>query len=671
MKKIDLHVHTKASISDSYFEFNIEKLKEYVNELNLDAIAITNHNLFDREQFEDIQSNIDICVLPGVEVDLEKGHMLVIVPYEKIDDFEKQCNNLSNDIKTANDYITYERFIELFPNYNEYLLIPHYIKKPSINNETIEKFQSNIFCGEVENAKKWSVEKKKENSLVPLLFSDIRIKEDIDTFPNRATYLEINDINISSLKLTLKDKTKVHIAESKNDEEFPIDKTGLLASTKLNIIIGNRSSGKTYTLEKIKKSFKDGNIKYIKQFELTTNCGENKFDEIVKADYNSISEDYLLPLKNVVSKVLSIDIENDELKCIEYQNSLIENAINTEKNDIFSKTKLFSEILFDNVQEEETKKLIESIKSLLESEKYKDLIKDNISIEGLVNLLEIFIGLNRKEELSNKLKNSTDEIVTIIKRMLGKKSALTPIKDIDFYQIYKNKVIVEKFENLIASLKLEKEIYTKDFNGYKIKVKRKAFKNATDLKNELKEKMSLKDIFDNYYESPYNYINELKNNGIEEESIYKTLIKIEYEVLNSRDLKISGGERAEFNLLKELIDAEKYDVLLIDEPESSFDNPFIKSNIIQILKDLAEKTTVFIVTHNNTLGTLIKPNRILYTQHIDELNEFTVYSGNFSDKELKDCKKRKIKNYSVLMENMEAGETAYQERKEIYEDLKN
>lgn len=671
MKKIDLHVHTKASISDSYFEFHIEKLKEYVNELNLDAIAITNHNLFDRKQFENIQSNIDICVLPGVEVDLEKGHMLVIVPYEKIDDFENQCNNLFNDIKTANDYITYERFIELFPNYSEYLLIPHYIKKPSINNETIEKFQINIFCGEVENAKKWSVEKKKENSLVPLLFSDIRIKEDMDTFPNRATYLEINDINISSLKLTLKDKTKIHIAESKNDEEFPIDKTGLLASTKLNIIIGNRSSGKTYTLEKIKKSFKDGNVKYIKQFELTTNCGENKFDEIVKADYNSISEDYLLPLKNVVSKVLSIDIENDELKCIEYQNSLIENAINTEKNDIFSKTKLFSEILFDNVQEEETKKLIESIKSLLESEKYKDLIKDNISIDGLVNLLEIFIELNRKEELSNKLKNSTDEIVTIIKRMLGKKSALTPIKDIDFYQIYKNKVIVEKFENLIESLKLEKEIYTKDFNGYKIKVKRKAFKNATDLKNELKEKMSLKDIFDNYYESPYNYINELKNNGIEEENIYKTLIKIEYEVLNSRDLKISGGERAEFNLLKELIDAEKYDVLLIDEPESSFDNPFIKSNIIQILKDLAEKTTVFIVTHNNTLGTLIKPNRILYTQHIDELNEFTVYSGNFSDKELKDCKQRKIKNYSVLMENMEAGEKAYQERKEIYEDLKN
>lgn len=671
MKKLDLHIHTKPSISDSHFEFDMEKLKEYVNEFKLDVIAITNHNIFDRVQFESIQENINICVLPGVEVDIEKGHILVIAPNEKIDEFEKQCNSLSAEIKTANDYITYDKFINIFNNYSEYLLIPHYIKKPSLNTETLDKFGTEIFCGEVENVKRWSVQKKKENSIVPVLFSDIRIQKDIEIFSNRATYLEINDVNISSLKLTLRDKSKVHMAENKNDEEFPIDATGLLASTKLNIIIGNRSSGKTYTLEKIKKAFKDGNVKYIKQFELTTNCGENKFEEIVKNDYNSISEDYLLPLKNVVSKLLCIDTENDDTKFLEYYNSVMENALNTEKNDIFSKTKLFSEILFDNVQDEETKRLIVSIKNLLETEKYKDIITSTLSIEGLTELLKILIEINRKDELANNLKKSTDEIIINIKRLLGKKSALTPIKDIDFYQFYKNKLIVDKFEKLIESLKEEKEIFTKNVNGYKIRVNRKAFKNATDLKNELKAKMSLKETFDAYYEKPYNYINELKENGIEEENIYKTLIKIEYEVLNSRNLKISGGERAEFNLLKELIDAEKYDVLLIDEPESSFDNPFIKSNIINTLKDLSEKTTVFIVTHNNTLGTLIKPNRILYTQHIDETNEFTVYSGVFTDKELKDASGRVIRNYSVLIENMEAGETAYQERNRIYEDLKN
>ena len=50
MKKIDLHIHTRKTISDSDFTFSINRLQQYVNEMNIDAIAITNHNLFDKEQ---------------------------------------------------------------------------------------------------------------------------------------------------------------------------------------------------------------------------------------------------------------------------------------------------------------------------------------------------------------------------------------------------------------------------------------------------------------------------------------------------------------------------------------------------------------------------------------------------------------------------------------------
>ena len=240
MKKIDLHIHTVPTSSDSHFEFDIESLKKYIDELKLDVIAITNHNCFDRTQFEDIQASLDIIVFPGVEVDIDKGHMLVICPQEGIDKFESQCILLSSKIKTQNDCITYQEFIEIFDNYDEYLLIPHTEKKPPVKNEIIEKFGQNIFCGEVENVKKWSVEKKKENGLVPVLFSDIRIAKDIEKFSSRTTYLEINDVTIASLKLVLSDKSKVHLTANSNDDEFQIDADGLLASTKLNIIIGNR-----------------------------------------------------------------------------------------------------------------------------------------------------------------------------------------------------------------------------------------------------------------------------------------------------------------------------------------------------------------------------------------------------------------------------------------------
>lgn len=54
MKKIDLHIHTVASISDSPIFFSLNSLEDYVKKLEIDCIAITNHNLFDKDQFETI-----------------------------------------------------------------------------------------------------------------------------------------------------------------------------------------------------------------------------------------------------------------------------------------------------------------------------------------------------------------------------------------------------------------------------------------------------------------------------------------------------------------------------------------------------------------------------------------------------------------------------------------
>ena len=48
MKKVDLHVHTIATEKDADFVFDIDKLQLYVQISKLDAIAITNHNTFDK-----------------------------------------------------------------------------------------------------------------------------------------------------------------------------------------------------------------------------------------------------------------------------------------------------------------------------------------------------------------------------------------------------------------------------------------------------------------------------------------------------------------------------------------------------------------------------------------------------------------------------------------------
>ena len=51
MKKIDLHTHTISTISDYPFDFDLSKIIEYVDKLKIDALAITNHNVFDLAQF--------------------------------------------------------------------------------------------------------------------------------------------------------------------------------------------------------------------------------------------------------------------------------------------------------------------------------------------------------------------------------------------------------------------------------------------------------------------------------------------------------------------------------------------------------------------------------------------------------------------------------------------
>ena len=160
MKKVDLHIHTSPSSYERNFQFSLEALKQYVQINKLDIIAITNHNHFDKEQFETISSNLDCVVLPGVEVDIESSHMLVIAPVDKIAELNNSCNYLSNAIHSENDSISYDDFINNFLNYRDYILIPHIKKEPSMKSTTIEKFGNYINIGEVKSAKKFESTKK-------------------------------------------------------------------------------------------------------------------------------------------------------------------------------------------------------------------------------------------------------------------------------------------------------------------------------------------------------------------------------------------------------------------------------------------------------------------------------------------------------------------------------
>lgn len=475
MKKIDLHIHTSSSAYEEPMIFSLEKMKEYVSTNKLDIIAITNHNHFNKEQFEQIEKSLDCIVYPGVEVDIESSHLLVIVPTEQIDELEIACTSLYAQIKSENDSITFDEFKNIFTNYENYILIPHIKKEPAMKTTTLEKFGKIIKTGEVQSAKKFESSKKDIQSLVPVYFSDVRIKDDLEEFPVRYTYLDINSSEYGVIKNALADKEKVFLSESKKTDEFAFLSDGTSASTKLNVVMGKRSSGKTYNLKQINNSGERNNIKFVKQFSLTGQSEEKRFEELVTEEQQTIIHDYLNPLRDIVDTMLDIDDTADK-QIDSYLKTLKEHATNQSLQDAYSKAKLFNETEYSFLDSRDTKKVINAIITLLESKDNKEIINKYLSEEKLIELVKELIAQRNKELLEFKLKQETDKIIKLIKPKLTSKSAMISISEVNMFNAQRDRIMKKEFNNMCNNIKQEKEIYNLDVYRFNLSIDRLAFK---------------------------------------------------------------------------------------------------------------------------------------------------------------------------------------------------
>lgn len=670
MKKVDLHIHTVQSLSDTFFDFSLDSLKDYVEKLEIDCIAITNHNLFDKSQFEIICKELPIKVFPGIEIDLEGGHILLISENQELDDFDSKCKQVTDLIKTKDDSITYEQLISIYPLLSKYLLIPHYDKNPNIKEITLKKLGDNIIAGEVTSLRKFKSCLKEDDKLTPVIFSDCRFKPGMTSYPTKQTFINAEEDTLIALKGSLYDKSKVFLSRSEGNEYFQATDSGIQLSTGLNVVIGERSSGKTYTLNRICDNFE--NVKYIRQFSLLQNDKE-KFKELVTTRHSLITDNYLRDFKDIVLNINEVDIKNNEISIEKYIESLKKYASENDKLDAFSKCKLYNESNLDIDELENLKKLINATIILIDNVEYKAIINNHISDQILKNLLnDLILSFNELYE-NNLRKHWVNNLITNIKSDLKFRSTTTSIEEIDFNKIQIEKEKVEKFNFLVKQIQNDKIIDSKEIRGFKVIAKTKKYTGAGQLKAKSKSQLAFSTAFDNY-ENPYKFLIALKNVGIEEAEFYKYFVDIEYRTLNKHGFEVSGGERSEFNLLHEISDALKYDLLLIDEPESSFDNIFLKNEVNELIKEISKEIPVIVVTHNNTIGASIKPDFIAYTQkNINAGNvEYDVYFGHPTSKTLRNAEGETIENIEILLKCLEAGEEAYYERKtKTYEIFKN
>lgn len=670
MKKIDFHIHTVQSISDSYFEFNLDSLKEYVSRLEIDCIAITNHNLFDKVQFNQITQELSIKVFPGIEINLERGHILLISEDDNLDDFESRCKKVTDLILSQEDFINYNQLTEFFPTLSDYLLIPHYDKQPNIKQEILNKLGDNIFVGEVTSIRKFKACLKEPDKLTPVIFSDYRFTESMTSYTTRQTYVDVEEITLSAIKGCLFDKTKVSISKEEGNDLFQATDDGIMLSTGLNVIVGGRSSGKTYTLDKICENFE--NVKYLKQFSLLQNDKEN-FKKLVTTRHSLVTENYLKEFKDVVFDVNEIGLKSNDISLEKYLNSLKKYASENDSLDTFSKCKLYNETKFTLDNLDNIKKLISATETLLENNEYKSIINEHITDENFKSLIIDLIQKHNELYQENLKKKWTNSLIEQIIDSLRFRSTTTSIEDMDLSKFQLEKIKVQKFIQLVREVQTEKIIDSKEIRGFKVLAKTKKYTGASQLKNKSKSKLSFSEAYDNY-DKPYEFLISLQNIGIEETEFYKYFVDIDYRTLNKHGYEVSGGERSEFNLLHEISDALKYDLLLIDEPESSFDNVFLKNEVNELIKEISKEIPVIVVTHNSTIGASISPNHLVFTQKVVNSGnvEYKIYFGHPTSKTLKNVNGETIKNLDVLLNSLEAGEEAYNQRKTMsYEILKD
>ncbi|MGH2638828.1 MAG: phosphotransferase [Rhabdochlamydiaceae bacterium] len=614
MKKIDLHIHTVPTYCDTVFDFSLEKLKDYVTNAGLDAIAITNHNCFDLQQFEQIVAGLQIMVLPGIEVSLNQGQVLVIGDGKDLADYGAKTSQIANKNKKTGDSLSAAEVAKVFGDLQKYLVIPHYEKNPAIAGVDLESLKDFISAGEVASAKKFIRLTKGPNGITPVLFSDVRISDTLDKFPTRQTYVDCGDMTFSSLKLCLRDKAKVALSEKDGNRLFQVFDDGQKLSTGLNILLGERSTGKTHTLDRISDTLE--RTKYIRQFSLVQAdeaAYEKEFNNSVAKQRSVFADEFLASYKSVLNDVANIDLSHNDQLVAKYIETLLRSADEAEKKDAFSKTTLFDETPFPISEENTLNALIHSVRQLIENVEYRPIIEKHLELAVLKALACELIMILRGKELKKKKEKSVNELVKTIKGRLKLKTSATQIEDVDLYKVKIEQAEIKKFAEVTKLLQQETIISDEGVQGFRVVAKRRPFNGAMELKNVSKQKVGFKDAFVEY-DNPYEYLRALKaNEALVPSEFYKYFVMIDYEILNKDGAKVSGGERSEFRLLQEIKYAKNYEILLIDEPESSFDNLFLKGQVNQIIKEIAETMPVVVVTHNSTVGASIKPDFILHT----------------------------------------------------------
>lgn len=701
--KIDLHCHTLKTKQGDPKTRNVDKDKFIctLDKNDVSIVAITNHNYFDRVQYESFKNNdSSIIVWPGIELDVigleTNTHVIVVCNPSQIEQFvnitESYIKEKANDFK-----ISLETFADSFIDLDCVVLAHYGSKSPQIDEQSIDflkdKFDDKIpLYMEVTDIRSAGI--MQAHGINSVLGSDV---QDWDKYPSHKIPVLKNKIkDFDSFKrLISKDsdfiKTFIepNLHENIEIEAFPMDgkKLTFPIYKDMNVFFGGKGTGKSVILESLNNYFvgKSGleNVSYFRS-EDSENIFKSKVKEVEDSqDWQKLNSDgyesSFTNIKNWKEPTLTAMSKYKEWQ-------------STKDSSMHAKSFGFTTSTFHGNLS--NSKLVELLNQDLTLRDYTQWLKDySVSMklltsdenEALRNLYDKLIFNHFKvvknswiEINSMKLEEFT---INRMKSLCSKKSGaiskpssiglLDMARSLSKLQVsIENIIKVTEMDSVsyntkIGELEEKGTIFAKktitanpNYFGYKFPNGLKKTKNLmVSMKNTLdclftdllEEKMSeLINLIHPYY------------------SVYECMgSKVEIVNEKSETYKPSKGEMAMLAISNSLIDDNK-EIFILDEPELSVGHSYINRVILPRLIELARARKVVIVaTHDANVAVRTLPYTSVYRDYIN--GEHRTFIGSALEKYLHHTESDlKIDWVETSLEALEGGKFAFGERGDIY-----
>lgn len=709
--KIDLHCHTHKTKKGDAATREVS-CETFVNELEnaqVSIVAITNHNLFDYNQYSEFSNACtkkNIQVWPGIELDVEgeksKGHCIVIANPKVVIDFDHRCKMIIKKTLPDDFLISIDEMSNTFSDL-DIIVIAHYgWKKPSLvehdlkllNEKLVDKkplflevsqlrsagilyaHNLNSFIGS--DVHDWNYYSKSELPELKMPIKDfdhfsLLIKKDpqvLKTFMNTKFNMKIaitpfqdchveipifNDINIffggkGTGKSSFLKSLKVYFDSLGNSDVAYYDgQTKESAYMKLISVSNEESDFDKLKIADCSKEFE--NINQWKDVSITS---LDKYVEWGKTkDVNKLSQRFGFKdaiFSDTISQSKFEEYENDyNTLCLIRRDLQKVNHLDEylDKED-YDKFNWYLNLVIDNSKK----------KSLKEWIKVKSLELEKFSIDKMKSICKTKSGVNQ-------LPSTTGLLSTYINCKLlhdQTNKILSELHTSDVVEKTKIGTLQEK-----GSIYLEKTISINPAEK-KLHLKKGATYTISDLR---KVESLLKDVnLHAFSHEKGSYISDL-NTLMNEKSI-KSLadfVGVKGKIINNNGQEYcpSNGEQSMLLLTNAIVDDNK-NVYILDEPELSVGHKYINDVIVPRLIELSKlNKTIIVSTHDANIAVRTLPMLSVYREYKGE-NKYLTYIGDpFRNILVNTTDNTDILDWTERSLNtLEGGEFAFIERGEIY-----